>query len=158
MRRHFAQLVEKTMMIDRRLVVVTADLGYGMWDVVRDDYPQRFVNVGAAEQLMVGVCVGLALRGLRPIAYSITPFLLYRPFELIRNYVDHENLPVLLVGSGRGDDYAHDGFSHYAGDDVSMLAAFKNLTVYWPTSVEEMTEHFQEILAGTCPAYLNLRR
>lgn len=158
MRRHFAQLVHKAMAIEPRLFVVTADMGYKMWDAVARDYPRRFVNVGAAEQLMIGACVGMARRGVIPIAYSITPFLLLRPFELLRTYVDHERAHIVLAGAGRGSDYEHDGVSHYAGDDTQVLQALPNVTPYWPCTNEELSENFRRALADRHPAYINLRR
>src|SRR5579859_4444651 len=101
MRAHFAQVLEKEMRHNSKIWIVTGDLGYKLWDNVRLKYPDRFINVGAAEQAMVGVGVGLALSGQIPFLYSITPFLLYRPFETLRNYVHYEKIPVKLIGSGR---------------------------------------------------------
>ena len=94
MRKCFADALHSQMAENRKIWVITADLGYKMWDRVREDYPDRFINVGAAEQVMVGIGIGLALEGKIPILYSITPFLLYRPFESIRNYIDREKIPV----------------------------------------------------------------
>src|SRR4051812_40784500 len=107
MRATFAEYVHKHMKKNKKIYVVVNDLGYKMWDKVRKDYPDRFINVGAAEQLAVGVSVGLAINNKIPIFYSITTFLLYRPFETIRNYLHHEKIPVKLVGSGRDKDYIH---------------------------------------------------
>jgi transketolase len=101
---------------DESIVVVTADLGFGMFDKIRDTYPDRFHNVGAAEQLMLGIGVGLALEGKTPVLYSISPFLLLRPAEWIRNYLGEysgEDIKCILIGSGLDDDYAHDGLSHH---------------------------------------------
>ena len=80
MRRCFADILYQHMARNKDIWVLTADLGYKMWDMIRDDYPKRFINVGASEQAMMGMAVGLALEGKVPIVYSITPFLLYRPF------------------------------------------------------------------------------
>src|SRR3989304_5093505 len=101
MRRCFVDVLHTKMAVNNDIWVVTGDLGYKMWDEIRRDYNNRFINVGSAEQVMVGVGIGLALEGKIPFVYSITPFLLYRPFETIRNYVNREEVPVKLVGSGR---------------------------------------------------------
>lgn len=141
-----------------RIWVITGDLGYGMFDRIRDDFPKRFVNVGAAEQVMIGIGVGLALRGKIPIVYSITPFLLYRPFETIRNYINGEKIPVKMVGSGRNKDYLHDGFSHWAEEDREVMKIFPNVLSFWPETKEEIPNLLSEILFNNQPVYLNLKR
>lgn len=114
------------------------------------------MNIGASEQVLVGVGVGLAEMGYIPICYSITPFLLYRPFEMIRNYVNHENIPVKLVGSGRDKDYSHDGFTHWAEDDIDIMKELKNIQLYKPAELTD--ELFEEFITSKSPAYLNLSR
>lgn len=140
------------------LVVVTGDLGFGVFDDIRNEFPERFHNVGAAEQFMLGFSSGLSMGGMFPIVYSITPFLLSRPYESLRNYVNHEKLPMLLVGSGRDMDYYHDGFSHYAGDDEAILSAFPNIEVYKPDDTAEIAGILHEVFEKQIPAYLNLKR
>jgi len=157
-RRRFADLVHAQMQNDPAVFVVTGDLGYKTWDAVRADFPDRFLNVGAAEQSMIGIGVGLALEGKKPIVYSITPFLLYRPFETIRNYIHHENIPVVLAGSGRDKDYSHDGFSHWAEEDRSILKILNNIDAYWPEKSEELDDILPSVLASSKPTYINLRR
>ena len=85
MRRHFSELLHKEMSRNKDIILLTGDLGYGLWDKIRLDYSNRFYNVGSSEQLMLGMAAGAAMEGKIPIVYSITPFLLYRPFEFIRN-------------------------------------------------------------------------
>jgi transketolase len=105
---------------------------------------------------MVGMAVGLSLSGYVPICYSITPFLLYRPFELIRNYVNHESINVKLVGTGRDRDYSHDGFTHWGEDDLSFMKHFGNIKLYKPNELTETM--FHNFLNTPNPAYLNLKR
>ena len=128
LRRRFADEIYLAMKKNKNIVLVTGDLGYRIWDQVKQDFPERFINVGAAEQSLIGISVGLALEGKIPITFSITPFLLYRPFETIRNYIDHEKIPVKLVGSGRNRDYEHDGFSHWSEEDKDIMKVLKNIT------------------------------
>src|SRR4051812_20703988 len=99
MRKLFADWVFNLMPQDDRIFVLTGDLGYGMWDVVKKEFPKRFINVGSAEQAMVDVAIGLKLAGKIPVVYSITPFLLFRPFESLRTYINHEKIGVKMVGS-----------------------------------------------------------
>jgi len=152
MRKDFFKQLHELMSTDTRIFFVTGDLGYGLADSIRDDYPDRFINVGAAEQTLMGVCVGLALSGKVPIAYSITPFLLFRPFETIRNYISHESIPVIMVGSGRDKDYEHDGFSHDGTDDV-IIKQLPNIVF-----IKEDTVNLKEVIESGNPTYINLKR
>lgn len=158
MRREFFVYLHELMKKDKRIVAITGDLGYGGFDKIREDFPTRFHNVGAAEQFMLDFATGMALEGKIPVVYSITPFLLFRGFETIRTYINHENIPVILIGSGRDDDYKHDGFSHYAGDDSYFLGGFGNLYCHWPTDTEDMKEIVNEAIKGKRPFYINLKR
>lgn len=158
MRALFASLVLEEMKKDERIWVLTGDLGFGMWDEVRDMFPERFINTGAAEQALIGLGVGLALEHKIPIVYSITPFLLYRPFETIRNYLHHESIPVKLVGSGRNHDYENEGFSHWATEDQDVLFILDGITGIWPNTEAELREVFTSFLYSASPSYLNLPR
>lgn len=158
MRRAFADLLYQEMAENKNIWVVTGDLGYKMWDQIRLDYPDRFINVKAAEQTMIGVGIGLALRGQIPFVYSITPFLLYRPFESIRNYVNHEKIPVKLVAAGRDRDYQHDGFSHWAEEDKKIMAILNNIKAEWPETNEELPALLAAMIRQESPYYINLKK
>ena len=158
MRAIFASLVYEKMKANNKIWVLVNDLGYKMWDKVRNDFPDRFINVGAAEQSLIGIAVGLALEGKIPIVYSISTFLLYRPFETIRNYINHEKIPVKLVGGGRGKDYLHDGISHWAQEDKQIMKIFKNIEAKWPNKVEEIPNLVTDMIKSNSPWYVNLRR
>ena len=157
MRKSFAKSLHVEMRSNPDLYLLTGDLGFGLFDNIKNESSQ-FCNVGSAEQLLVGAGIGLAIAGKIPICYSITPFLLYRPFELIRNYINHENIPVKLVGSGRGKDYDHDGFTHWAEDDLKILDSFPNIQIYVPENIVELNNVFNEFLYNGRPSYLNLTR
>ena len=158
MRRCFVDILHAKMARNKDIWVVTGDLGYKMWDEIKSDYGERFINVGAAEQSMLGVGIGLALEDKIPFVYSITPFLLYRPFESIRNYVNQERIPVKLVASGRDRDYIHDGFSHWAQEDKEIMSIFKNINSKWPAANEELPDLVDEMIKNNAPYYLNLRK
>jgi transketolase len=155
-KQHFSSILHTEMEKDSKIYFLTADLGFDLWNKIKKDFPSRYFNVGASEQLLMGAAIGLALKGKTPIVYSITPFLIYRPFEWIRNYVNYENIPVKMVGSGRGKDYAHDGISHWAYDDVEFISKFKNIKTYYPANLVEVAHDTIDILYNTCPSYLNL--
>lgn len=158
MRRECAKLLLAEMVDNEKIVVITADLGYGILDQIRNAFPDRFYNVGAAEQLMLGAAIGLANEGYIPVCYSMSSFVLYRPFEMLRNYLNHEGIPVKLLGSGRDKDYDHDGISHWAHDDEEVLASLPRIDVYKPTGLADLEKDFAEWISSSNPAYLNLVR
>ena len=172
-RGYFAYELYLHMQNNKDIFVLTGDLGYGMLDYIKRDFPERFINCGAAEQAMMGIAVGLALEGKIPVVYSITTFLLYRPFETIRNYINHEQIPVKLVGSGRGKDYKHDGFSHWSEDAWKLfstpahdkaagtwikLGFFSAIEHNWPKTKEEIPGLMEDFLYDKKPHFLSLRR
>ena len=158
MRKQFSKLLHDEMAKNSDIILVTGDLGYGLWDKIRIDYADRFYNVASSEQLMLGIATGMAMEGKIPIVYSITPFLLYRPFELIRNYLDHEEIPVKLVGGGRDRDYGYLGFSHWAEDDKKIMACFENVKVHHPENEKSLNKVFSSFINEPTPQYLNLKR
>ena len=106
---------------------------------------------------MLGMACGLALDGKIPVCYSMTPFILYRPFEVIRTYIDHEKIPVILAAAGRDKDYGAAGFSHWATDDRLHLSGFRNIKKYWPDE-EDLENMFESLLGCKEPCYVNLKR
>ena len=158
MRGWFAYELYQEIKKNKDIWLVTGDLGYKMFDAIRDDFPERFLNAGSSEQAMMGIAVGLALSGKVPFVYSITPFLLFRPFETIRNYIDHEKIPVQLIGSGRDKDYKIDGFSHWSEDDRDVMKVFKNIDGFWPSEKEDIIGLLKTMIESKKPNYLNLKR
>jgi len=158
MRRTFAELLHSEMQKNEDIYLLTGDLGYVLWDQIRQDFPQRFINTGSAEQLLVGMSVGLAMEEKIPVLYSITPFLLYRPFEIIRNYAHSESIPIKLVGSGRNRDYGVAGPSHWAEEDQLVMKALPNIITSYPESKDEIKDLFHGFIYDKKPHYLNLRK
>lgn len=158
LRAKFAQVLEQEMKDNPNIYVLTADLGYKMWDSIRDNYPDRFFNVGAAEQTMMDIAIGLAYAGKIPVVYSITPFLVYRPFEALRTYINHEKLNVKMIGGGDDYDYAHDGMSHYAHDVSLIMRPFLNITVCKPHDTEILETQIREMLKSQNPYLVILKR
>ena len=159
MRGWFAYELYLAMQKNKDIWLVVGDLGYKIFDVHFKDFPERCINTGAAEQAMIGLACGLALEDKIPFVYSITPFLLYRPFEQIRNYINHEKIPVKLIGSGRGMDYSHDGFSHWACEDKIILKrVFTNIQGGWPEYKEDIPGIVKQMIRNKKPYYINLTR
>ena len=158
MRRDFHPLLLDHMRKDDRIVVLTADLGFKMFDQIAAEFPGRFWNVGAAEQLLIGAAVGLAEDGKIPVCYSITSFLLWRPAEWWRNYVNAERVPIKAIGGGRDQDYCHDGWTHDCSDAKAFLSLMPNVKQFWPDTVADLPAVTQEWLYHDGPAFLSLRR
>lgn len=158
MRKEFSKLIAKQIEKDNNIFLLTADLGFKMWDSIEKNTPSNYIRIGSSEQLMLGSAVGIAYSKKIPVCYSISTFLINRPFEWIRNYVNYENLPVKLVGSGRDYDYAHDGWTHWPTDDLKTLSLFENIKTYRPNNIEELENIFEKFIYSPGPAYLNLRR
>lgn len=158
MRKECADLLLQEMSKNSEIITLTADLGFGILDKVKETFATRFFNVGAAEQLLIGAAVGLAEQGKIPVCYSMSSFILYRPFEFLRNYVDYEKIPVKLIGSGRDKDYSHDGVSHWAHDDEVVLKSLPNIKIYKPKTIAELENIWPEFINEKVPAYLNLTR
>jgi len=158
MRRDLAKLLLDEMSVNEDIYLITGDLGYGLWDSVRDTFPDRFFNVGSSEMVMMGTAIGLAMEGKIPFVYSITPFAIYRPYEMIRNYLNHESIPVNILGGGRDRDYGYLGFSHWADDDKELMKSFTNIKMYHPETKDELKNNFRSIINDRTPSYLNLKK
>ena len=158
MRGWFAYELYQQMKNDEDIILVVGDLGYGVWDAVRDEMPDQFINTGAAEQAMMGIAVGLALEGKKPFVYSISSFLINRPYETIRLYINHESVPVRLIGSGRDKDYMHDGFSHDCSDLKPLLDTMTNITQWWPETKEEIPDLVKRMVSVDVPQFISLKR
>jgi transketolase len=118
--------------------IVVADISpAGSMGKFRDQYPERFINVGVAEQSMIGICAGLALKGCQPFAYTIATFSLYRPFEMVRDDLCYQNLPVTVVGMGAGIVYSTLGSTHHTQEDIAVAGALPNMQIIAPCDPAE---------------------
>ena len=106
---------------DPRVVLMTADLGYALMEPFAEKFPSRFINVGVAEQNMIGLSTGMAEAGFIPFVYSIAPFAALRPYEFIRNGPILHQLPMRIVGVGGGFEYGNAGVTHHALEDVGVM-------------------------------------
>jgi transketolase len=137
-RNKFANTFYELGKTDPRLAVVVADISpAGSIAKFREDFPDRFINTGVAEQVMIGLCAGMAQRGMRPFAYTIATFTLYRPFEMVRDDLCYQNLPVTIVGIGGGVNYSTLGATHHAQEDVAIACALPNMHVIAPCDPAE---------------------
>jgi len=144
--------------LDPRVVLLTGDLGFAVLDEFRAKYPDRFYNVGVAEQNLAGVAAGLALAGNVVFTYSIGNFPTLRCLEQVRNDICYHNANVKIVTVGGGLAYGSLGVSHFAIEDLAILRALPNITVVAPGDPVEVTSLVPQIVEREGPAYLRLGR
>jgi transketolase len=133
----FARILCELADADPRVVLLTGDLGYTVLEPFRDRFPDRFFNVGVAEQNMVGLATGIAEAGMIPFCYSIGTFASLRPFEFIRNGPVLHHLPVRVIGLGAGFEYGTAGPTHYSLEDIGVMRTLPGLTVIAPADFEQ---------------------
>jgi len=156
MRNAFAQQITALAQQDPRVVVLSGDIGNRLFDDLKAKCPDRFFNCGVAEANMIGMAAGLALAGLRPFCYTITPFLTYRCLEQIRVDLCYHHLPVVLVGTGSGLSYASLGATHHSCEEMGMLRLLPNLTVAAPADRWEVRAALRASLLSNNPVYLRI--
>lgn len=154
-RGEFAYWLYREMERNPNIWLVVADLGYAMLDQIRRDFPERSINVGASEQSMLGIANGLALEGKRVFTYTITSFYL-RAAETIALYQAGEGIPVQMVGSGVGRDYAHDGPSHWGSPAQEVLKTMGVETLY--PEKDEVMETVKRMAESDKPLFVGLKR
>ena len=141
---------------DPRVLLLTGDHGYALFDPFRKARPRQYINCGIAEQNMVGIAAGLARTGYRPIVYGLAAFVPTRVVEQIKIDVCYESLPVLFIGDGAGFVYSHLGASHQATEDIACTRSIPNLSVYSPADRFELTACMQAARDAEAPAYLRM--
>lgn len=154
MRRAFGKTIVELARRDEAIVLLTGDVEQAM-DEYKRLFPARFLNLGLCEQTMIGVAAGMALEGLRPVVYSITPFVLERPFEQIKIDIDQQNVPVMLVGYA---DYPTHGPTHRPLDAEGLVGLFRNTAGYFPTSGDEARRAMVDAYERNGPAFISLKR
>ena len=154
MRNRFGKIISKLADENNKIVILVGDIGYRVFDDFRDKYPERFINMGICEQSIIGAASGMALEGLQPWVYTITPFLIERPFEQIKLDIDHQNVNVKLVGYA---DYPTLGPTHMELDGKKTMKLFKNIKSFFPADgnqTEKMTIEANKING---PTFISLK-
>lgn len=118
---------------DKNLILITADIGAVCHNEFRQKLPEQYINIGVAEQNMIGVAAGLALAGKMVYVYSIIPFVTMRCYEQIRVDLCTMNLPVTVVGIGAGFDYSTLGPTHHGTEDIGLMGLLPNMSIYSPS-------------------------
>jgi transketolase len=158
MRKAFTGALVELAARDDRVVLLTGDLGFTVLEPFAERFPERFYNVGVAEQNMVGLATGLAEAGFVPFCYSIATFGTLRPYEFVRNGPLAHDLPVRIVGVGGGFDYGENGLSHYALEDVAVMRVQPRMTVLAPADDGQAVAAVAATAELAGPAYLRVAR
>lgn len=158
MRDAFIRALTDAAAVDERIVFLTADLGFKLFDDFARRYPGRFINVGVAEATMAGAATGLALEGKKPFIYSIVPFVTLRCYEQIRNDICYHEADVTIVGIGGGYSYGPNGPTHHALEDIAVMRVLPNMTILCPGDPAETAAAVHALARHHGPAYLRLGR
>ena len=154
MRRTFGKIITELADRDEKIYVIVGDIGYRVFDEFRQKHPDRFINIGICEQSMIGVSAGMALEGLNPWVYTITPFLIERPFEQVKLDIDQQNVNVKLVGYS---DYPTLGPTHTELNGKKLMQVFKNITSYFPKNGDETQKVTYQAYEKKGPAFISLK-
>ncbi len=140
------------------VMIISGDAGLGVFDEFRETHPDKFLNLGVAEQNMASFSAGLALTGSKVYTYNIIPFTLFRCYEQVRNDICYQDVPVVLVGTGSGVTYAPQGMTHYAIEDVGVARTLPNLTILSPIDPVEAELAARYSLNSDHPVYVRLAK
>jgi transketolase len=141
---------------DPTFIVLSGDHGYALFDAIRRERPKQFINVGVAEQAMIGYAAGLAKTGFRPFVYGLSAFIPLRVLEQIKMDICYSSLPVTFLGDGAGLVYSTLGSSHQCAEDLACLRPLPNMTIYSPCDAVELATCFDEARLLKGPAYIRI--
>ncbi len=156
MRNAFAQIVTKLAHKNKKIVLLSGDIGNRLFDKYKKKHKKRFINCGVAEALMTGIASGLASSGSIPITYTITTFNTLRCLEQIKLDVAYQKLPVIIVGTGAGLSYSALGATHHSLDDYSILKCIPNLNIYAPADSIELESVLNKAVKDKLPTYIRI--
>ena len=156
MRTTFVKTLIELARKDDNIFLLTPDMGYSVLEPFRDEFPERFLNTGIAEQNTIGVAAGLALTGKIVYVYSIIPFVTMRCYEQVRLDLAYNNTNVKLIGIGAGLTYGSLGPSHHAVEDIAIMRSIPNMTVLCPGDPIEVAELVKASYATFGPTYIRL--
>ena len=154
MRRRFGKIITELANKDKKINLIVGDIGYRVFDDFRKEHPKRFFNLGICEQSIIGVASGMALEGLKPWVYTITPFLIERPFEQIKLDINQQKANVKLVGFA---DYPTLGPSHSEMNGKALMELFENISSFFPEDGDETKKMTLKAYNKSGPAFMSLK-
>jgi len=158
MRTRLSYLITQAAKNDPQVIVLSSDHGYALFDEIRKECPNQFINTGIIEQAMIGIAAGLAHEGFKPIVYGLASFVPMRCLEQIKIDICYPKLPVIIIGDGAGLVYSTLGASHHCAEDLACLRSMPNLEIYQPADAHELGFSFESAMNGACPAYIRIGR
>lgn len=158
MRDVFIQNLIQSIEFNKKIIVITADLGFGLFDDIAKKYPNNFINVGVAEQNMINIASGLALEGHKVYTYSIGNFSFMRNLEQIRVNPAYHSLDLNIISNGGGFAYGPLGFTHHANEDIGIMRAIPNITCLAPTFKEDVLSALYFSINNEKPKYIRLQK
>lgn len=155
MRRKFGKLINELATKDNKIVLLVGDIGYGIFDEFRKNHPKRFFNMGICEQSLIGTASGMALEGMKPWVYTITPFLIERPFEQIKLDINQQITNVKLIGYA---DYPNLGPTHKEINGKKLMSLFRNINSYFPKNSKETILAVNKSYKRKGPCFISLKK
>ena len=154
MRRKFGKLINELAFKDKKIVLLVGDIGFGIFDDFRKNHKERFFNMGICEQSIIGTAAGMAIEGLKPWVYTITPFLIERPFEQIKLDIDQQNVNVNLIGFA---DYPTLGPTHAELNAKKLMSLFKNIKSFYPKDSKQTEIAVKKCYINKGPNFISLK-
>lgn len=157
-RKPFIEKMTELAQKDPRVILVIGDMGFQYMQDYIERFPKQFLDIGVLEQTMMGVVYGLSKAGWKPYVYTMSNFIIFRPYEQLRNDICHQNANVKLFGIGGDVGYNFDGFGHNVmpGEEEAVLAHLPNLNRYYPTTDEETKKIMEEEHRREGPSFMRV--
>ena len=156
MRNTFINHLTELAKTNKKIFLLVGDVGYNVVEIFQKTFPDRFLNVGIAEQNMTSLAAGMASEGYHVFTYSIANFPTFRCAEQIRNDIDYHNLPVTIVSVGGGVAYGNLGYSHHAVQDYGLIRMMPNFRIAAPADSNEVKSVLNYLTKNPQPSYLRL--
>jgi len=154
MRKFFGDWLIERVKEDQTIYLIVGDTGYKSFDNFKRLYPDRYINIGICEQSMISIAAGMALNGLKPYVYTITPFLIERALEQIKIDINLNNANVKLIGF---DDYPTQGPTHKCADD-HIVKMFSNIKCFYPMDINQLKNSLDKTYNNKKPTFINMRK
>jgi transketolase len=158
MKLSFIEILTQEAKENNKIILLTGDLGFQIFDDFHKQFGMRYINVGVAEAQLVNAASGLARVGWKPVVYSIGSFMTTRCFEQIKLAVAYEYMPVIIIGAGGGYAYGESGVTHHSGEDYALMTSLPGMTVVSPGDATEVRQLFPQLLKLSGPSYFRIGR